>query len=322
MRQLALVLCMVFVAPIIAQDYTRNAKRFRDKFTFQLEHGETVIRTWLHYVVTARPDRTWVVRVFYPETGRLTRMITFADEGCTTRKGPTSYWYDDGTLVHAGSVDRYGRTGVWVEGSDSGAYLNDRRHGTWRFGKEGVSKHLVRGSYTNGSREGIWTTWDSLGRKTLQRSFVKDQLDGEWLEMDPLTGSTTRRVYRADSLIEGHVNHVTHQERLPCLRTCASLPDHQQRARCTEASIQEHLGRHLVYPKEARGHSLDGTALFSFVVDKDGSVIEVRTLSGLCKEIESTCLQALARMPAWEPGMQNGHAVKVSYNQPVKFTLR
>lgn len=322
MRHLLLVLCTALAVSTVAQDYTRNAKRFRDKFTFQLEPGERVIRTWFHYVVTSRADGTWTVRVFYPETGRLTRIISYADEGCTTRKGLTSYWYDDGSLVHSGSVDRNGRTGVWVESSDSGAYLNDERHGTWRFGKEGQAKHVIRGDYVNGLREGIWTTWDSLGRKTLQRSFLKDKLDGEWLEFDPLTGATERWLYRADSLIDGRVNHVTHEERLPCLRSCSFVADHQQRSRCTEAAIQQHLGRHLVYPTEARDHSLDGTALFSFVVDKDGSVTEVRTLSGLCKDIEAVCLQALAKLPAWEPGTQNGKAVKVSYNQPVKFTLR
>lgn len=312
--------CLGLIAE--AQDFTRTAKRYSNKFTFDLCPGESIVRTWHHYVVTTTAEGKWVVRVFYPETGQLTHLTTYADEGCSVRNGPCKYWYDDGQLVHTGAYDRIGRTGVWIEGSDSGAYLNDLRQGVWRFGRLGKQTKVLIGAYDKGKQEGVWITRDSLDREVLRRSFHQGKLDGEWVSTDPNTGSVKRLVYRADSLLEGEFDAAVHEERMPCLKECSELRDPGARMTCTEYTIRQFLAKNLVYPKEARDLSISGNALFSFVVNTDGTITDIKARTGLCREIEQLCRETLEKMPEWEPGTQNGKAVKVQYTQPVKFTLR
>lgn len=305
-----------------SQDFSRTAKRYKDKFTFERMPGEEVIRTWFHYVVTSTSEGNWVVRTFYPETGQLTHLTTYADEGCTVRSGISTYWYDDGTLVHTGAFDRYGRAGVWIEGADSGAYVNNVRQGPWRFGREGKRNTWVRGAYVSGKREGKWITRDSLDREILVRTFKEDMLHGEWTRTDPVTGEGTRRVYHMDALLEGELDPIAYEERMPCFKECADLDEPAARASCTEAKVMQFLSKELVYPDEARKMDVSGRALFSFVVNADGTISDIQARTGLCKDIEEVCRHALSRMPTWVPGTQNGKAVKVQYEQPVKFTLR
>lgn len=322
MRQLYLFLCMALAITTVAQDYTQNAKRFRDKFTFELAPGETVIRTWFHYVVTSTADGRWAVRVFYPETGRLTHLTTYADEACTVRSGLSTYWYDDGTLVHTGNYDRYGRAGVWIEGADSGTYVNNTRQGAWRFGREGKLTTLVTGNYDNGLMEGKWITRDSLDRQILMRTFHKDKLHGEWVSTDPVTGTVKRRVYLADSLIEGIPDTIALEERMSCWKECSTLTDPAERVHCTETRVMQYLSKTMVYPNEARKMYVSGSAQFSFVIDVDGSIVDIKTRTGLCKDIEQVCRDVISKMPAWEPGTQNRKSVRVQYDLPIKFTLR
>lgn len=258
--------------------------------------------------------------MFYPETGRLTQLITYANEGCTKRSGPAAFWYDDGTRVYSGSFDGQMRVGIWVEGSDSGLYVSNKREGLWVLGhgRNGTE----RGAYKNGLREGLWTAKDSLGRAVLQYNFLAGKKDGEWLRTDPLSNEVERRVYRADSLILGKADPVVHSEHMPYIKACVEHSTDKARAACTDSIITVHLRNNLRYPKEAQEMMVTGKASIAFVVAKDGSIQDLKARSGLCGAIERECIRVLSNMPAWEPGVQNDKAVTVQYHQPIKFSLK
>ncbi len=60
----------------------------------------------------------------------------------------------------------------------------------------------------------------------------------------------------------------------------------------------------------------------TFVVEKDGSVVDAKVLRGIGGGCDEEALRVVRNMPKWNPGEQRGKKVKVQYNLPVRFTLR
>lgn len=67
---------------------------------------------------------------------------------------------------------------------------------------------------------------------------------------------------------------------------------------------------------------LDGTVYVSFIVNEDGSITDAKILRGLGKNYDDEVLRVINLMPKWLPGTQNGEAVAVKFNIPVKFVKK
>ena len=75
------------------------------------------------------------------------------------------------------------------------------------------------------------------------------------------------------------------------------------------------------YPKEAQEKGISGRVIFSFVVEKDGSVSNFDALQATDKILVEEVERVFKLTPKWEPGKQNGKAVRVKYTVPITFTL-
>lgn len=79
----------------------------------------------------------------------------------------------------------------------------------------------------------------------------------------------------------------------------------------------------LVYPEIAKENGSQGRVYLSFIVDKDGSVTDVKVLrSSSDATLDNEALRVVKSSPKWEPGRQRDRAVKVTYTFPVIFALR
>jgi TonB family protein len=85
-----------------------------------------------------------------------------------------------------------------------------------------------------------------------------------------------------------------------------------------EAMIQ-FIKTNLEMPKDARRKGIDGTVYVQFVIDKDGSIGDVRTIRGIMPSVDSEAERVISIMPKWDPGRQNGKPVKVRFVLPVRF---
>lgn len=78
------------------------------------------------------------------------------------------------------------------------------------------------------------------------------------------------------------------------------------------------------YPQMEKEAGISGTCYVTFVVDKEGNVIDAKVLRGVSggSGYDKVALQVVKSMPKWGAGKQNGRAVSVQYNLPIKFTIR
>ncbi len=88
-----------------------------------------------------------------------------------------------------------------------------------------------------------------------------------------------------------------------------------------ESARQHYFGNNLRYPEEARREGIQGTVFVSFVVEKDGSISNVKVLRGIGGGCDEEAVRVAEMMPRWEPGHQRGEPVRVQFSMPVRFRL-
>ncbi|MFO7998138.1 MAG: energy transducer TonB [Bacteroidales bacterium] len=87
-----------------------------------------------------------------------------------------------------------------------------------------------------------------------------------------------------------------------------------------EARIR-YLQENLRYPQMAREAGIQGTVFVTFVVERDGSVTDVRVLRGIGGGCDEEAVRVVRNMPRWQPGRQRGQPVRVQFNMPIRFVL-
>ncbi|NQX98007.1 MAG: TonB family protein [Flavobacteriales bacterium] len=81
------------------------------------------------------------------------------------------------------------------------------------------------------------------------------------------------------------------------------------------------LAKNIYYPREAKEQNIQGKVYVNFVVGKNGVLRDVKIIRGIHKSLDDEALRVIRIMPKWEPGIQRGKKVAVSYNLPISFKL-
>jgi len=81
------------------------------------------------------------------------------------------------------------------------------------------------------------------------------------------------------------------------------------------------LQENIKYPQMARESGISGTVYVTFVVERDGSVTDVKVMRGIGGGCDEEAIRVINAMPKWNPGKQRGKPVRVQFNMPIKFTL-
>lgn len=90
-----------------------------------------------------------------------------------------------------------------------------------------------------------------------------------------------------------------------------------------EAALIAFMNKTVKYPQIAVEQELQGTVYLRFVVEKDGSIGEVRVTKSLSKECDQAAIVALKKAPRFSPAKnERGEPVRVWFNFPVRFEIR
>lgn len=88
----------------------------------------------------------------------------------------------------------------------------------------------------------------------------------------------------------------------------------------TEAMIK-FIQKNMKYPKVAQRQGIEGKVFVGFVVNKDGTIVDVETVKGIHIDCDKEASRVVSLMPPWKAGKQNGKAVRVKYIVPISFKL-
>lgn len=85
--------------------------------------------------------------------------------------------------------------------------------------------------------------------------------------------------------------------------------------------MMKYLVKNIRYPKEMEEQKVEGRVIVTFVVRKNGEIVDAKVVKSVHPQLDAEALRIINGMPNWTPGMQNGKPVNVKFALPVSFKL-
>lgn len=134
--------------------------------------------------------------------------------------------------------------------------------------------------------------------------------------------------------IDAMARIVNHQETVAVEQTEASQPLPPDEDKVYEVAevmpefpggqmeLLKFLARNIKYPAESVQKKEEGRVQMGFIINKDGSVSDVRVLKGVSPALDAEAIRVIKSMPTWTPGKVKGEIVRISYTAPITFKLQ
>ena len=88
------------------------------------------------------------------------------------------------------------------------------------------------------------------------------------------------------------------------------------------AELFKYLSKAIKYPVIAQENGIQGRVVCSFVVNRDGSIVDIQVMRGVDPSLDKEAVRVISEMPKWKPGEQRGKPVRVRFILPVQFRLQ
>ncbi len=182
-----------------------------------------------------------------------------------------------------------GRKGVeYLDCSDStGKVLTADGNGYWKEYDDDFTKLVQQGKIVNGVQDSVWT-------------------------MSTEQGVPYTMTFKDGKIIEN--NDPGNDKIFKSVETYPEFPGGLD-------AFVKFLSRNVNYPVRARDKGVQGRVVISFVVEKDGTLTDIKMISGIGSGCDEEALRVMKMSPPWTPGTQGGKPVRTSYSVPISFTL-
>ncbi|MBR0195725.1 MAG: energy transducer TonB [Paludibacteraceae bacterium] len=144
-------------------------------------------------------------------------------------------------------------------------------------------------------------------------NVVEDNVETESIEVN--TEETEQEVVIA-APVEAPVEEEEEEVVFVVVESMPEFPGGQQ-------ALFKYLSENVKYPVIAQENGIQGRVICQFVVNKDGSIVDVEVVrSGGDASLDKEAIRVIKTMPKWKPGKQRGKPVRVKYTVPVNFKLQ
>jgi TonB family protein len=259
------------------------------------------------YRTVLKHDNGFLVKDLYIKNN-LPQMIAVCNSlNPLKRNGKTTYYYETGQKQEEGVFILHEKDGVWTSWYENGqkkleaTYAHGKPNSTWEEwfenGQKKISDH-----FADGNHHGIRMEWEEDGKdSSVMESFV----DGTYRNI---------RISKNRATV-----HPQYDVFYP-VEVGAEFPG-------GEKAMQEFIIKEIDrigYPRAERRTGVSGTVYVTFVVEKDGTLTDIKLLRGVSggPGYDALALEVIKRMPTWKSGIQFGKVVRVQFNLPIRFTLR
>ena len=145
-------------------------------------------------------------------------------------------------------------------------------------------------------------------------NVVEDNVETESIEVNTEDDKEAEVVIAAP--VEAPVEEEEEEVVFVVFESMPEFPGGQQ-------ALFKYLSENVKYPVIAQENGIQGRVICQFVVNKDGSIVDVEVVrSGGDPSLDKEAIRVIKSMPRWKPGKQRGKAVRVKYTVPVNFKLQ
>jgi len=86
-------------------------------------------------------------------------------------------------------------------------------------------------------------------------------------------------------------------------------------------TFRKYIAENVKYPAEAAKKGIEGKVFVEFVVNSNGDVVNVKIKKSVNSYLDAEAIRVVMSSPKWEPGLQRGIPVSVSFTFPINFVL-
>ena len=86
-----------------------------------------------------------------------------------------------------------------------------------------------------------------------------------------------------------------------------------------DKALMQALYKNLKYPEEAYNNNIEGKVLVKFVITREGTVTNATIIRSADPSLDKAALEAVKKLPKFNPGKQDGKTVDVWYSMPIVF---
>ena len=126
---------------------------------------------------------------------------------------------------------------------------------------------------------------------------------------------------RADQAVQAYVPVMTEEEPAPVAEEIFTFVEEYPEFPGGDKALREYILNNIKYPEVARTSGITGTVYVQFVVEKDGSISDVKVVRGIGGGCDEEAVRVVKSMPKWKPGKQRGQPVRVYFTLPIEFKL-
>ena len=175
-----------------------------------------------------------------------------------------------------------------------------------------IECHDTTGKVLAKDGDGSWVIFDDDYKHKYLTGPIKDSLEeGEWHGFINDSIKYTR-TYRKGKVVP--TSDTTGQVYLSV--------DHDPEFYGGKAALFNFLVKNIKYPAEARENHIQGKVYVSFVVEKDGSLTNVKPIGGVSDiNLETEAMRVVKSSSPWQPGLNNGASARAQYTIPISFHL-
>ena len=87
------------------------------------------------------------------------------------------------------------------------------------------------------------------------------------------------------------------------------------------AAMNRFLAENIKYPTLAKQKNIEGKVIISFIVEKNGSLSDIRTIKDIGEGCGDEGIRIVRLMPKWKPAKQKGPPVRQQFLLPISFVL-
>jgi protein TonB len=88
-----------------------------------------------------------------------------------------------------------------------------------------------------------------------------------------------------------------------------------------DAGLLKYIGENVEYPPIAKENGITGVVYVSYIVDKNGKVIDVKVVRGADPFLDKEAARVVKGLKGYKPGKQRGKPVPVQFTIPIRFVL-
>lgn len=100
------------------------------------------------------------------------------------------------------------------------------------------------------------------------------------------------------------------------------VPDEPAEFEGGQQALMTWLSQNMQYPAKAVEDDAQGRVLVGFIVNRDGSVDDVKVVKSVHPALDEEAVRVVKAMPKWKPGKKGGKTVRVRYTLPMTFKMQ